>query len=367
MPVKEKKEKKNREEAIKEAAAQIMTHTHPQASLENEEKIINYAGLDIGTSKIVLAERSDKNMKYYSERNAFINVDYSKFTEEILEKNEIKHYRQGKLLIVYGFGAEIFADMMNSETRRPMRKGLLNPKEPVAVEIIKEIVDNLLDNLPEDIETKICFSVPGECKGAESDIIYHETVVKRYLSDKGYHAKSINEGLAVIFSELEDENFTGLGISAGGGICNVCLSFLSVPVLTFSINKGGDYIDDAVASVTGEVNTRIRRIKENELDLLKKPHNEIEDALHIYYDDLILTLVKELKNNISETSKIPKFDKPIQIVLSGGTAKPDGFKQRFEYFLKKEEFPLKVSNVRLASDPLNATSKGAFLAASYED
>ena len=51
---------------------------------------------------------------------------------------------------------------------------------------------------------------------------------------------------------MEDDSFTGMGISAGGGMCNVCLAYLSVPLVSFSINKGGDYIDDATASVPGE-------------------------------------------------------------------------------------------------------------------
>ncbi|MEA1933427.1 MAG: hypothetical protein U9N60_03205 [Thermodesulfobacteriota bacterium] len=35
---------------------------------------------------------------------------------------------------------------------------------------------------------------------------------------------SINEGLATVMSELAHDNFTGIGISMGGGMCNVCLS-----------------------------------------------------------------------------------------------------------------------------------------------
>ena len=54
---------------------------------------------------------------------------------------------------------------------------------------------------------------------------------------------AINEGLAVVFSELEDENFTGIGISCGGGMCNVALAYLSIPSIMFSIPKGGDFID----------------------------------------------------------------------------------------------------------------------------
>jgi len=173
--------------------------------------------------------------------------------------------------------------------------------------------------------------------------------------------------LAVIFSELEDESFTGLGISAGGGMCNVCLAYLSVPLVSFSINKGGDYIDDAAASVTGTINTRVRSIKENGFDLQKKPDNDIEDALHIYYDDLILNLVKALKESIVQTSTALKIDRPVPIVLSGGTSKVRGFKERFEHFLKIEEIPLDFSKIRIAEDPLNATAKGALIAAMNEN
>ena len=64
----------------------------------------------------------------------------------------------------------------------------------------------------------------------------------------GYNAKGINEGLAVVFAELERENFSGIGISCGGGMCNVALAFMSIPVMTFSINKAGDYIDRNVGT-----------------------------------------------------------------------------------------------------------------------
>jgi actin-like ATPase involved in cell morphogenesis len=256
--------------------------------------------------------------------------------------------------------------MLNTETRRPMRQGLLNPKESYSVEIIKKILNELIESSGNS-DSKLYFSIPDPPKGSETDIIYHETVLNRHLTEKGYTSKSINEGLAVIFSELEDESFTGMGISAGGGMCNVCLAYLSVPLVSFSINKGGDYIDDAAASVTGTINTRVRGIKENGFDLQKKPSSDIEDALHIYYDDLIMSLVSSLKDSIVQTSTTLKIDRPIPIVLSGGTAKVRGFKERFEHFLNMEEIPLDFSKIRIAEDPLNATAKGALMAAMHEN
>ena len=356
-----------RQKEIAAAASKILAHeSSSRGSSEKRTRLdTNPVGVDIGTSKIVFARKKHGNVAFSSQLNAFISVQYSKFTESILNQNRINHYRLDESLVVYGDGAEVFANMLNTETGRPMRHGLLNPKESNAIEIIKGILDDIVAPAPKQ-GIRLCFSIPGAHKEAESDIIYHEAILRRHLSNKGYEAKSINEGLAVIFSELEKENFTGIGISAGGGMCNVCLAFLSVPIITFSIRKGGDYIDEAVASVTGEVSTRVRAIKEKELDLIEEPRNDIEDALHIYYDDLIVTLVKGLKESLAQTSKVPDFDKPIPIVLSGGTVKPEGFKHRFEVCLNKEDFPIDISEIRTASDPLYATAKGALIAAMFE-
>ncbi|UCF94564.1 MAG: hypothetical protein JSW39_10515 [Desulfobacterales bacterium] len=360
------KDDKTREAEITAAGEQILKHQDKKNALDRTaEPNTKAVGVDIGTSKIVFAQKKNGRVDFLSQRNAFIAVDFSKFTESILNQNRINHIRNGKSLIVYGDGAEIFANMLNTETRRPMHKGLLNPKETYAIEIIKGILDDLLAGA-DSSDVQLNFSIPDVPKDCETDIIYHEAILKRHLSEKGFKTKSINEGLAVVFAELEDENFTGLGISAGGGMCNVCLAYLSVPLISFSINKGGDYIDDAVASVTGAVNTRVRSIKENGFDLKRKPRNEIEDALHIYYDELIMSLVRSLKESISQTSSILNVDRPIPIVLSGGTVKPGGFKERFEHFLKEEEIPLDFGRIRIADDPLNATAKGTLIAAMHE-
>ena len=130
---------------------------------------------------------------------------------------------------------------------------------------------------------------------AESALTYHEATLRAYFESLGYKAVAINEGLAVIFSELENDNFSGIGMSCGGGLCNVTLAFLSIPSILFSVTKGGDFIDTSVGAVVNEHATRVKVLKEEGLDLSRTPKDKLEKALHIYYEDLVETLVGELR------------------------------------------------------------------------
>jgi actin-related protein len=134
----------------------------------------------------------------------------------------------------------------------------------------------------------------------------------------------------------------------------------------FSITKGGDTIDQAAGSVLNEHSFRVKVLKEEGLELSKAPKDKFEKALHIYYEDLVETLVEALRRSLSKAEKLPKTDRPLPIVLSGGTAKPKGFKELFERTLKTHTLPIDISSVRMASDPQTATARGALIAAMYE-
>ena len=168
-------------------------------------------GLDIGTSKIMSIRQDGNQLKASTEVNAFLPLPYSRITENILLQNKIRYYQNNGHFFVYGNSAEKFAGLFNAETRRPMSGGLINPNEPAALTLIKVIIQGLLKK-PKSEDELVCFSVPGAPADAPHDLIYHEQLLKGYLSELGFKTKSINEGQAIIFAELEKENFTGIGI-----------------------------------------------------------------------------------------------------------------------------------------------------------
>jgi hypothetical protein len=182
----------------------------------------------------------------------------------------------------------------------------------------------------------------------------------------GYTPISVNEAMTVVLSELSDEDHTGIGISLGGGMCNVCLSYLSFPVITYSLQIACDYIDSMVGQSVGEPATKIKLIKEHELDLGSEPKDRVMTAIHIFYDDLINKLIDSMQRVLSSTDQIPMIANPIPIVLSGGTAMPKRFTERFTKTLKNYKLPVEISTVRLADDPLNTTAKGALIMAMTE-
>jgi nucleoid DNA-binding protein len=323
-------------------------------------------GLDVGTSRLVLASGATEHMKAKAELNAFIAVPYSKFTENILKQNKVSYQLNGgSTLQVYGNEAARFANVFNTEVRRPMNGGTLNPAEEYSMSVMQAIIQQLVRKSKNGENMR--FSVPGALRNEGSpNLVYHEAMLRDLLNSMGYKAKGINEGLAVVFAELEKENFSGIGVSCGGGMCNIALAFMSIPVMTFSMNKAGDYIDRNVGSVTGELPTRIRLIKEESLDLSRAPQNKYESALHIYYDDVILSLVESLRSSLAEAKNLPRIDKAIPIVLSGGTAKPKGFLDKFRQVIERDKFPLEISEIRMAEDPLTATARGCLIAAMYD-
>ncbi len=322
-------------------------------------------GLDLGTSTVVSARKNGKGIRAHSELNAFIELPTSRFTEQILHQNEIDFVRENGHLVVYGNGAFKFANMFNAETRRPMRHGLVNANEPYAQKLLEVIVTKLVGK-PKSKGQLLCFSVPGPPQDSPSSLVYHEALMKQMLENLGFDAKPINEGLAVVFSELEKENFSGIGISFGGGLTNVCLAYLSVPVFSFAVDKGGDDVDEAVGEVAGVTATRVKAIKEDGLDLRHKGRSKIAGALQIYYDDLITTVVEGIGESLSSADRMPKLDKPLSVVLGGGTALPKGFVDRFAKALDAQKLPIALADVRMAKDPLTATARGALLAALYE-
>ena len=252
-------------------------------------------GLDVGTSRIVVARSMDRTnqSQYESQLNAFITMPYSKLAESLLEREGVFHEVFGGELVVTGNDAQRFAEVFHVETRRPMLRGVLNPQEPHSLPVMRSIISRLVGKAGA-VGRKIFFSIPAPCPDGDQAIAYHEASIQQILKQLGFEPQPIQEGLAVVFGEMAASNYTGIGISCGSGLCNVCLAVLSVPVINFAVPKAGDFIDVQAAAVTGELATRMRVQKELNFTVNGLSGDRVQNALTVYYDDVIQTLANTL-------------------------------------------------------------------------
>ncbi|WP_321475830.1 hypothetical protein [uncultured Paludibaculum sp.] len=334
--------------------------------MKTEQQQATMIGLDIGTSRVVAVRKQNEEETVQAQLNAFVAIPYTKLTESSLKRENIPHSVSDGQLVVYGNESARMADLLGREIRRPMTRGVLNASEPESLRQMEELVGSVLGKPPAH-GTRLCFSIPAPPLGQETNLTYHEATIKQVLAKLGYNdVRSVNEGLAVIYSELEDSNYTGIGISCGGGLCNVALAYMSVPVLSFSVPKGGDFIDASAAGVTGELINRVRLLKEESFHFNGHFTDKVQQALTVYYDDMIQAVVLGLKESFQTSRNVPKFGRAIPLVLSGGGVLPEGFRERFEKAVAAAGLPIAISEIRMARSPLETTARGALIAALSE-
>jgi hypothetical protein len=328
-------------------------------------------GLDVGTSFIVLAEEGAKGKVTYKDfRDAFYVIKpttpiATKMIEKGLAGKTFVKDADGSFIIL-GKDAIEKAVERNDSAKRPMYKGVVSSKEKDARRILTYILKEV-SGTPAEPGEKLVFCVPAQPVDQEDedfDVGYHEDVIVKLLTEVGYSARAINEAEALCYSELEKDDYTGVALSWGAGMVNVCVMLNGEPVVTFSTTKSGDWVDRMAAVATGEPDSIVQAEKENGDFTVGQPNdNQVLAAVASYYDRLIDYTTKQLASSMEGHKSIPKFKDPLPVVVAGGTSKAKGFVDLFAKKLNENGFPLPVKEVRHAADPLHAVARGCLIAA----
>jgi hypothetical protein len=320
-------------------------------------------GLDIGTMNIVSARMDNDAIQTKRIRDAFL--DLPKMAKKVLKMSGASFVERDHEIFLLGDNALDMANVFGKEVRRPLSQGLVSPSETDSLEVLGFLIKEVLGEA-EDGETCF-FSVPAPpIDNKSKDIIYHRGIFTRIVSDLGYNAHASNEAMAIIFSEAVKENFSALSFSFGSGMTNVALAFNGIEGMTFSIERGGDWIDHGAAQSIGAKRARICAIKEAGVDLLD-PKNREEEALTFYYKALINYVLSWVGSEFKAKQLDRVLTKKVPIILSGGTSTAINFETLFREEFDSRNMGIKISDIRSASDPLNSVAKGLLVQALNEE
>ena len=321
-------------------------------------------GIDIGTMNIICSEKEDGDIVFTQERNAFLELESSDLTKTMLDSAQVLYIERDNVVYVLGEDAFKFATIFGKTARRPMQSGIISPSEKDAIPTIKLILERVVGE-PRYRNEVLCISSPADPIDTNMNALYHKKMMEALARKMAYKTHVIDEGLGVVYSELSEYNFTGLGISMGAGLTNVTLAYLATPVMSFSIGRGGDWIDEQVSITTGLSKEYVCAEKERGFKIgLEVEYGSADGALSIYYDALMTYIIKNINRKLAEITP-PKVEFPV--ALAGGSSLPDGFSEMFEQKLREAKLQIDISNIKRAKEPMYSVAKGCLIAARAQE
>lgn len=327
-------------------------------------------GFDCGTYNLVSCKKDKEgNFVYKREINAFLELPLeNKFVFNMMKQAGVPLIEREKVAYALGEAAVDMAYTMSSlDLKRPMTSGCVNPREKDAFQIMSIMMHSLIGEIDEDKEL-LYYSIPSNAINEETDIDYHnkilEAIFKSYKSSKGYtvEPRPINEALALIYSELGSKGYTGIGVSFGAGMVNICYAMFGNPIFTFSIVNSGDWIDKMAAKALGESSTYINKEK-MKIDFTENPKTLVERAIQTQYKIMVDHTISCIKKGLSDVQKNVRTNDAVDIVISGGVTSPKGFRELFEECVRNSDLQIKVGSIIKPEEPLFSVAKGCYLAA----
>lgn len=322
-----------------------------------------YAGLDIGTMNLVLARSDAPDIKMI--RNVFLPVKEDEIS--ISDLSDISYVQSGDgNIYIIGEDAFRFANIFSKEVSRPMEKGLISPKEINAIDVLTMMIKSLFGDDIKDKEIYCSYSIPAQSIDEGRSVTYHEKVFGKILSTLGISHKPVNEAAAIIYSECAKEKFSGIGVSFGAGMTNTVLCFKGVEAAKFSTSRSGDYVDRSVAESLNIIPNRVTAFKEKKLDLTMDPSSlppkdrRILEAIQFYYESMVNYSIKKMVVEFQKNIDVD-INESIPIVISGGTSTPKGFLELFKTVFSQYEFPIEISEIRMALNPMTTVSTGLLI------
>ena len=323
-------------------------------------------GLDCGTSFYIAA--TEELVK--KQRNAFLTVDGEvNQVKRMLKRQGIPFVEKAGKVHIVGQHAFNYAQIFSTaELKRPMKSGLLNPTEKDALPVLNAIIGELLGDAV-DGETCV-YCIPSKPIDVQREVSYHEDVLRTIIEQYGYKVRKIEEAVAIGYEGLVDTQLTGVAISMGAGMCNVAVMYQGMTALSFSVSRGGDWVDENVSMDTGVSKAKVTNIKETSttLDLSSATYQNIYEeetdeanvliAIRSYYGALINYLLTNLKVQFEGVENVPNFPEPVPIVIGGGTALVKGFLDVFNEQFDQDTFPIPISEIILIEDAHTAVSRG---------
>ncbi|WP_049923340.1 hypothetical protein [Halopiger djelfimassiliensis] len=312
-------------------------------------------GLDIGTDAIRSAVDGADGPAIESVPAIVLPVTESTLESASLSPADGRLVEAGETTYVVGSDAAAVAETVDAEPQPLFSTERLASEGDIEL-ALETIVDSVLTASSSD---RLCYTLSGTPVDAEEPATSHRETIESVIADPD-STTPISKGFAVVYDQLEGDNFTGLGICIGAQVTSATLAYYGVPAMSVSIGTGSDWIVERAAGETGHDPAKVRDVLEAfDLDP-DAATGGIERALAQAHDDFVGDLADAIREAADEGDVQQGLSVPIAV---GGTGAVEGIEYLLGGRFDAANLPFSIRGVRRADDPATSAARGALAAA----
>ncbi len=210
------------------------------------------------------------------------------------------------------------------------------------------------------LETLLADREPGTIRYAVADGVETRTDVAETLEGLGFEPAAVSRGFAVVYDQLGADGYTGLGVCLGREATSVALAYYGVPVVSFSLPRGGEWIVERAATATDHPGERVRRRLGGFALDPDAGADGLDRALATAYDGLIAAVLEALREEAASAELGRGIAVPVAV---GGGFAVDGVEFLLGGRLGEGGLPFPIRGARLAEEPAASAACGALVAA----
>ena len=301
-------------------------------------------GLDLGTTEFRSIRDSGGDLVARRCRAVYLVVKDTPGHRRLVAHAQARHGTCGDDLVVLGDDAIECASMLDLPVIPLLPEGRLPKSDPVARQIMALMVEAVLPTV-DPPGAVCCLTVPGGY-GLDGDTQSLDVrFLKQLVTLRGYTAQLISSGLAAVLAELSGSSFSGLGISLGATNCEfgVVHCGRELACCTFA-GQLSDYLSPSVAD-SGDISA---------------PNWE-RDGL-----GLLTRIFTEARQALESEGTLRLLQQPTAVACTGGITLTPGFAALFQEAWNQSGWPLRISPVRIATNPRFTIARGGLIKAILE-
>jgi len=306
-------------------------------------------------------------------RAVYLTLPDSDTHRRLLEKTGTMFLACDHHLVLIGEPALEISRLLQVPTQDLLPRGQLAPHDPISRQIINLLVDALL---PQSTEGGICcFTHTGAMR--RSLVAAQMDFFSRLIRLRGYTPLSLPAGQALILAELVRERFTGIGLVIGATGCEVTVSQLGQELHSWTIPRGGRWIDEQLARERGDLlhdtaGHRLLDLEKASMDkealsrALTSPGNRDEKLLARLCRELAWEIAGDIGQKLAEDPRLASLTRPVHLVCGGGLAQIPGFFDLLQEALERRDTPVPIDRILIADSSPYTIARGLLVHAELE-